>query len=104
LWVPFDTAGATDRESRSLTAQGLLKPGATLEAANVELATIADRLARAYPAMNKGWRLFSLTLRVSTVGSSAWAILALLGVVVALVLIVACANVATVMLARAIER
>jgi len=104
LWVPLDTAAATDRESRTLIAQGLLQPGATLEAANAELATIADRLARAYPALNKGWRLFAITLRASTVGPSAWVILALLSVVVALVLIVACANVATVMLARASAR
>src|SRR3989442_944149 len=101
VWVPLDLNAATDRESRSLTAQGLLKPGATIEAANVELATIADRLARTYPAMNKGWRLFAVTLRTSIVGTSTWVILALLGVVVTLVLVVACANVATFMLARA---
>src|SRR5262249_44339744 len=69
-----------------------------------ELSAIADRLARAYPAANKGWRLFAVTLRASTVGTNAWVILALLGVVVALVLIVACANVATVMLARSSTR
>src|SRR5439155_15644660 len=80
------------------------KPGATIEAANVELATIADRLARAYPAMNEGWRLFGVTLRTSIVGTSTWVILALLGIVVALVLVVACANVATMMLARASAR
>jgi putative ABC transport system permease protein len=104
LWIPLDTAAAAERESRVLTVQGLLKPGATLEAANVELATIADRLARAYPAASKGWRLFALTLRASTVGTNASVILMLLGVVVALVLIVACANVATVMLARSSAR
>src|SRR5262249_15953160 len=92
------------RDTRSWTAQGLLKPGATLEAANAELSAIADRLARAYPAANKGWRLFAVTLRASTVGTNAWVILALLGVVVPLVLIGAWANVATVMLARSSTR
>jgi putative ABC transport system permease protein len=104
LWVPLDLAAATDRESRSLTAQGLLRPGATLDAASAELATIADRLARAYPAVNTGWRLFGVTLRASTVGTTTWVLIGLLGVVVALVLVVACANVATVMLARASAR
>src|SRR5439155_23695530 len=45
VWVPLDTAADPHRETRSLTAMGLLKPGATIDASNVELATLADRLA-----------------------------------------------------------
>ena len=104
MWVPLDTAFAADRDSRSLTVMGLLKPGATLAAANAELATIGDRLARAYPVVNSGRRLFGITLREATMGPAAWVIMALLAAVVALLLGVACANVATVMLARASAR
>ena len=102
VWVPLDLS--VDRGDRALLVQGMLKPDATLAAANVELRTIADRLARAYPASNAGWQLFAVTLRESIAGSSTWIIIALLGVVVALVFVVACANVATVMLARASAR
>jgi predicted permease len=102
VWVPLDRS--VDRDDRALTVQGLLKPGTALAAANAELATIADRVALAHPASNAGWRLFAVTLRESIAGTSTWIILALLAVVVALVLVVACANIATVMLARASAR
>jgi putative ABC transport system permease protein len=104
LWVPFEAQGIERRDERAATVFGLLKPGATLATANTELATIGDRLARAYPATNGTWTLFAITLRESIAGSTTWIILALLGLVVGLVLIVACANVATVMLARASAR
>jgi predicted permease len=71
---------------------------------NAELSTISQRLAQAYPATNADWRIFAISLRESTIGASAWITLILLGIVVGLVLIVACANVATVMLARASAR
>ena len=56
------------------------------------------------PVTNAGHGLRGVSLRESTVGATTWIILALLGVIVGLVLLVACANVATVMLARATAR
>ena len=104
LWVPFEVSGLELRDERAATVFALLKPGATLAAANAELATIGERLAREYPATNATRTLFAITLRESIAGATAWITLALLGLVVALVLLVACANVATVMLARASAR
>jgi putative ABC transport system permease protein len=71
---------------------------------NAEVSTIAERLQAEYPATNAGWRLRAISFREATVGANTWVFLALLGVIVALVLLVACANVATVMMARASAR
>lgn len=101
IWVPADTSSpAARRDERRVTVDGLLKPGATLASVNAELSTITERLQREFPTTNAGWRLRAISLREATVGANTWVLLALLGVIVALVLLVACANVATVMLAR----
>ena len=92
------------RDEQSLVVFGLLKPPATVESAKVELRTIDDRLQQSYPATNAGRQLLALSLRESTVGRSTRIILAMLAIVVGLVLVVACANVATVMPARASAR
>ena len=104
LWLPLATNPAATRGERSLTVMALLKRGAALPGVNAELATIGARLQQEYPATNANVSLRAMSLRESTVGRSTWIILALLGVVVGLVLLVACANVATVMLARASAR
>jgi len=104
LWVPLEPDAAAPRDDRAATIMGLLKPGATLATANAEIATIGERIARANPAATAGRRLYAISLRESIAGASTWVLLALLGVVVGLVLLVACANVATVMLARASAR
>jgi putative ABC transport system permease protein len=105
LWLPLDTSRAAEtRNDRPLTLYALRRPGVTLDAINAELTTIGERLQRADPLNHADWRLHAMTLRESTVGASVWIYLALLGVVTMLVLVVACANVATVMLARASAR
>jgi putative ABC transport system permease protein len=105
IWVPFNANDpAASRGTRGVTVFGLLRPGATLGPLNAELTTIADRLQREYPTTNAGWRLRAISMREATVGANTWIFLALLGVIVTLVLLVACANVATVMLARASAR
>ena len=105
LWLPLDTSRAAEtRNERPLTLYALRPPGVTLDAINAELTTIGERLQRADPLNHADWRLHAMTLRESTVGASTWIYLALLGVVTMLVLVVACANVATVMLARASAR
>jgi putative ABC transport system permease protein len=104
IWLPLETRASAPRDEQSLVVFGLLKPTTTVEGAKVELKTIGDRLQQAHPATNAGRQLLALSLRESTVGRSTRVILAMLAVVVGLVLLVACANVATVMLARASAR
>jgi putative ABC transport system permease protein len=105
LWVPFpiDRAGAR-RDVRTLQVVARLKPGASRDRANTELATIAERLAQAYPDTNGGRSARLLKARDAITGSDTWLVLALLTVVVAFVLMIACANVANMMLARATAR
>jgi putative ABC transport system permease protein len=105
VWVPLtlDASGAR-RDDRSLRVTAHLKPGVSFDRAAAELPDVARRLERAYVDTNAGWSARPLKLRDAIVGQNTWQILALLTIVVAFVLLVACANVANMMLARATAR
>jgi putative ABC transport system permease protein len=86
-----------------LSAVGLLKPGATLASAQAEMEAITARLRQQYPESNNKRFDRVVSLHTHLVGESSRALLLLLGAV-ALVLAVACANVANLLLARAAGR
>ncbi|MBI3401178.1 MAG: ABC transporter permease [Acidobacteria bacterium] len=104
VWLPLELRPSARRDDLSLIVFGLLKPEATLAGAQAELRTIDERLQQTYPVTNAGRQWLVLSGRDATVGTATWVLLALLTTVVGLVLLVACANVATVMLARASAR
>jgi len=105
LWAPiaFDASAADDRGSYYLSGIARLNPGATLEQAQSELDVIARNLTRAFPQSNTNLGFSVVSLHESLVSGFKQALLVLLGAV-AFVLLIACVNVANLLLARAAAR
>ena len=102
LWVP-DAFGNSihDRGGNHLRVFARLKTGVTMEQARAEMAAIAARLERQYPATNRGVAV--TPLKENVVGKVETPLLMLLGAV-AFVLLITCANVAHMLLARTSDR
>ena len=91
------------RGAHFLRVLGRLERGVTPEQAQTEMEAIAGRLEQESPDINKGWTVVLLPLLEATVGSLEKAVMMLLGAV-AIVLLIACANIANLLLARSMER
>jgi predicted permease len=105
IWMPiaFAAAQAQNRRGDVLNVIGRLKPEVTLEQARSEMSLIADRLANRYPDTNARWNVRVSPLLEEVVSEIRPSLLLLLGAV-AFVLLIACANVANLLLARAAVR
>ena len=108
IYVPLDDvrieAGVLRRDNHpGFAALGRLKPGVALEKARVDLETIALGLEKKYPESNTGRRITTQLLLESAVGEYRHSLYLLLGAV-ACVLLIACANVANLQLARILAR
>lgn len=107
-WMPLSSfpgfpANPAQREARFMFVMGHLKPGVTLDQASAEMRTIASQQAQAYPKENAGRgsrvELFR-ELMVRDVRPMLW----LLFAAVAVILLIACANLANLLLARGLSR
>ncbi len=105
LWTNYTPDNNSEkRETRGLGVIGRLAPGVTQPAAQTEMSAIARNLEVAYPATNKGITAWVRNFREVNLGTDTpMLIVALMGSV-SFVLLIACANVANMLLARAVSR
>ena len=104
MWAPQILTGrAAERTMHSLRPFGRLKPGVSLKQAQAEMDAICARLAKVYPETDTGLAVKVELLGEKVVGDIRPALLMLVGAV-GFVLLIACANVANVQLARALAR
>jgi putative ABC transport system permease protein len=105
LWTPLTLPPqiVADRNAHMLAVIGRLAPGSTIDAARRDMAAISTRLGEAYPESNKDWTVTLVPILDQIVGKLRPALVALMAAVI-FVLLIACANVANLTLARGYAR
>ena len=105
LWLPLaEFAVSQDRGNRSLDVFARLRDGVTLQQARQEAEAVAAHLASTFPSTNEGWGVRLRTLKEWALPDDVFTIIATMMGAVTMVLLIACFNVANLMLARASTR
>lgn len=105
IWLPMNALelDTPSRSAHNYLVVGRLKPGVTVEQAQAQMTAIAGRLEQQYPPSNTGKSSAVVPLSEDEVGSMRPTLVLMLGAV-ALVLLIACANVSNLLLAKATAR
>ena len=104
IWMPVEFNPNAPRDARSLRVLGRLAPGATLASANAEVSAIATQQAKDHPTTNQDFGAKVVSTQVAITSGDTWVILLLLAIVVGFVLLIACANLANLVMARLTAR
>jgi putative ABC transport system permease protein len=105
VWMPLVLrAEAKDYAGPALNVVARLKPGVTLDQARAEMRLIAGRLAQEFPDTNRGWGVNVFPTLSEDIDPSLGISLYVLQFAVAFVLLIACANVANLLLTKAVAR
>src|SRR3954470_8768282 len=105
LWTLFVPGRSPEqRAPHYMQVIGRLRPGVTVEQARSDMAEVANRIAALAPATNKGWGVTIEPLRDAVVGGELRTTSFVLAGIVALVMLMASANVASLLLARGLSR
>jgi predicted permease len=104
IWIPLQADPNSTNQGHYLSAAARLKPGVSIEQARAEMKLAGERFRRVNPKwMNKGESVTVISMRDAMVRDVRTALLVLVGAV-AFVLLIACANVANLLLARGASR
>jgi predicted permease len=104
IWIPFKFSGSpANRSSHYLDGIGRLKQGVTYEQAQSEMQVIAQQIDREHPGFDFNWRVHVTPLEREILGNTGTLLIVLFGAV-AFVLMIACLNIANLLLARATSR
>ncbi|HVT57477.1 MAG TPA: ABC transporter permease [Thermoanaerobaculia bacterium] len=104
IWAAIkDNMSGMPRDGRFMVAVARLKPGVALRSAQAEMDAISARLSGSYPSTNRGWRVPLLGIQDAVAGDAKPALFLLLGAA-GFVLLIACANVSSLLLTRLTSR
>ena len=104
VWVPVVLDPTSPREERTLRVSGRLRTGTSMAQASADAQRVAALIAAAHPKTSEGWTARVAPTREAMTGTNTWPIMTLLGLVVGFVLLLACANLANLVLSRATGR
>ena len=104
IWLPLEITAAAPRRERTLSTMARLRDGVALETAQAEITAIAKSLAAEYPNDDRGSQAVVMPISAVGFGSSFWIVIGLFVAAVVLIMIIASANAASLILARAMAR